>query len=182
MKTSQKTQWPVTSSRIHITAKAIAATPVSGRFGLAYRHTFGEWWVGASVSGALSGYDGVQLRISERTLLSEINGGYRYLRWPVVPYVGLGLRWWLVSQSFVRDNEAQLRSVFGVSALPNRTGHGFGPSLTVGVELPLPWRLTALLQGAAQVIALPVDRDGEAAPGTPWSVGVNAAVLIGARF
>ncbi len=165
-----------------VSSPPVAGTPASGRVGLAYRHTFGEWWVGASVSGGLSGYDGVQLRISERTVLSEISGGYRYLRWPVVPYVGLGLRWWLVDQSFIRENEAQLQRVFGVSALPNRTANGLGPSLTLGVEIPLPWRLTALLQGAAQVIELAVERDGQAAPGSPWSVGLNAAVLVGARF
>ncbi|AKJ03782.1 peptidase C14 caspase catalytic subunit p20 [Archangium gephyra] len=147
------------------------------RAGAGYRHTFGEWWWKAGVSAQRATYAGVGLDISELGLLAQVSVGWRYLGWPLAPYVGLGLSSLTLRQSFTRDQEERIQRAFGQKALPERWGLGLGPVGVAGVELPLAGNFLALLEASAELRYLPLDGDT-----SPWRAGAGVEAALGWRF
>lgn len=145
------------------------------RLGLGYRHTFGEWWLGAGVTGSRAVFRGQGLTTTELGGAVQVSGGYRFVALRFVPYVGLGAEVLGLSQSFVRDDEAAIVAALGTS-VPPRSTVGFGVGPVLAIELPIVSRLFAQLQVQGLIRYLPAEQQ------PLWSFGLNAGLALGVRL
>ena len=116
---------------------------------------WGPWWTLATLGGGTASYPGVELTVSERRLSAGLSGGYRWLRWPIVPHVGASLELTGVEQALRRSREEELQRTFGVGPLPPRRALGLGAGAVAGVEIPLRGDAFALAQGQLLVSSIP---------------------------
>jgi CRISPR-associated Cas5-like protein len=100
----------------------------------------------------------VGLGITEGTLGLGASGGYRWLRWALVPHVGLAVELTGLRQSFRRDREEELQDTFGVPPLAPREVLGVAAGPVAGVEVPLPGQAFALVQGQLLLRYLPSEK------------------------
>ncbi|MGC4001572.1 MAG: caspase family protein [Anaeromyxobacter sp.] len=127
--------------------------------GLGYRHTWGPWWALGALSAGSSRYPGDALQIDERRLGVGLSAGYRWLEWPVVPQLGLGLELTGVEQQATRDAEGEIGGGGG-APLPERRALAVGGGLVAGLEVPIRRRAFALLQGQLMATAAPIEGQG----------------------
>lgn len=139
---------------------------------LGYRHSWGAWWALGTVSFSQKRYPGVELQVRERALGAGIAGGYRWLEWALVPYVGLGLELTGVEQRLRRDREDELQDTFG-DPLPPRRALGAAVGPVAGVEVPLPGQAFALLQGQLLLRYLPSDDQPTLRPAALLAAGAG---------
>lgn len=146
------------------------------RAGLAYRHTFGAWWLSGGVSFGHVSFRGIGLGVSEAQGAVTVAAGYRLLWAPVMPTLGVFVEPTLLSQRIVRDEEAALQRVLRAPALEPRTAFAFvfGPSL--GLEVPLPWQ--AVVMAAVQLRVRHLVAEDQPA----WTIGVAGTLALGWRF
>jgi hypothetical protein len=157
---------------------AVSGTGVRVAPALAYRHTFGAWWVLGSVSGSGADYRGQALTVSERALGLGASVGYRWMEWTVVPQLGLSVELSGVEQSFWRDQEEAIREVLGQPGLPARRALGLGVGPVAGLEVPLAGQAFALVQGQLLVRHLPSESPGV----PPLRLAPSASAALGWRF
>ena len=155
-----------------------------GRLGaaLGYRHTWGEWWALGTLSGGTKGYRGIGLGVQERALGLGVSAGYRWLRWSLVPQVGVGVELLGLEQRLTRDREDEVSDTYGGPLPPRRTlGVGLGP--VVGLEVPLPAQAFLLAQAQLLVRQLPRARDPRCVPAPPrrWA-RAGASRRCGSHF
>lgn len=115
----------------------VEGTPWPLRPALALRRTEGAWWISATLGGHQSSYRGVELSVRERALGLGLAVGHRWLSWPVIPHLGLGLELVGVEQAFTRDREDDIQRVFGNGALPSRHALAIALGGVLGIEVPL---------------------------------------------
>ena len=139
---------------------------------LGYRHTWGEWWALGTFSAGAKDYRAIALGIEERTLGLGVSAGYRWLRWSLVPQVGLGVELLGLEQRLTRDREQELEDTFGARLPPRRAlGVGLGP--VVGLEVPLPAQAFLLAQGQLLVRRLPAEAGPALRPAVSASIGAG---------
>lgn len=149
----------------------LAGTAAVARGALGYRHTWGEKWTAAVLSGGYRRLGDPALRIDELASTLTLSGGLRWFTSPVMPYLGLLAEASLTHQTFTRDREAEIRPIYG--PIPARNALGFATGLTAGVEVPL-FSGWFLLGGVdARLRYLPVE--GQPA----WTPAVQATALLG---
>jgi hypothetical protein len=139
---------------------------------LGYRHTWGEWWALGTFSGGAKDYRAIALGVQERTLGLGVSAGYRWLRWSLVPQVGLGVELLGLEQRLTRDREAELEDTFG-TRLPTRHTMGVGLGPVAGLEIPLPAQAFLLAQGQLLVRRLPAESGPALRPAASASVGAG---------
>ncbi|HEX5750728.1 MAG TPA: hypothetical protein VFZ09_31165 [Archangium sp.] len=141
--------------------------------GLGYRHSWGSWWALGTLGFSQTAYPAVGLEVRERALGAGVAAGYRWLEWALVPYVGLGVELTVLEQQLRREREKEIGDTFDVEPLrPRRTlGVGVGP--LVGVEVPLPARAFALVQGQVLLRYLPSTEQPVLLPAAFVSVGAG---------
>ncbi len=145
---------------------------------VAVRRTQGAWWGTASLGGTQAGYRGVRLDITERSMALGLSAGYRWLSWPVIPHVGLGLELAGMEQSFLRDREEELRRV-GHGPLAKQRAVSPAVGLVVGAEVPLPGPMFSLVQVRAGGRHLEVTNAGVSRQLHP---DVQGSVQVGMKF
>lgn len=144
--------------------------------GLALRGVLGAFWarIGLGVTGGQ--LVGPRLTTSELTGLVRGAAGWRFLEWPVVPFVGLLVDVRVVHQTYQRADAETIERVFGAAAVPSRTSVGFGAGPVAGLELPLGSRLVLVGEVFALVRAL----RAEAQPLVTG--GLGGSLLLGVRL
>ncbi|WP_375767786.1 hypothetical protein NR798_39880 [Archangium gephyra] len=141
--------------------------------GLGYRHSWGPWWALGTLGFSQASYPGVALDIRERALGAGVAVGYRWLEWALVPYVGLGVELTILEQQLRREREEEIEDTFDVPPLPPRRTLGMGLGPIAGVEVPLPGRAFALVQGQLLLRYLPSTEQPLLRPAGLVSVGAG---------
>jgi hypothetical protein len=139
---------------------------------LGYRHTWGEWWALGTFSAGAKDYRAIALGVDERALGLGLSAGYRWLRWSVVPQVGLGMELSGLQQRMTRDREEELGQTYG-TPLPTRRALGVALGPVVGLEVPLPAQAFLLAQGQLLVRRLPAESGPALRPAASASVGAG---------
>jgi hypothetical protein len=120
------------------------------------------------------------VHIHEQSLQAQLEGGWRYLNWPVIPYVGIGASAVWTRQQVSRVNEQQVEQIFGVGPLPDRLSFGVGPLAVAGIEVPLPRSFVLMIQGQGALLHAP--RDSSASGPADWAFVAGGAALVGWQF
>lgn len=155
----------------------VASAPIrdtGARLGgaLGYRHTWGEWWALGTLGFGAKDYRGIGLGVQERALGVGAFAGYRWLRWSVVPQVGLGVELSGLQQRITRDREEELGLTYG-TPLPTRRALGVALGPVAGLEVPLPAQAFLLAQGQLLVRRLPAESGSSLRPAATASVGAG---------
>jgi hypothetical protein len=141
---------------VRMESAAVLGTGTRLSGGLGYRHSWGSWWaMGTLGFFSQARYSGLEIEVRERALGAGVAAGYRWLDWALVPYVGLGVELTGLEQRLRREREEEIGDTFDVEPLPPQRALGVGVGPVVGVEVPLPARAFALVQGQVLLRYLP---------------------------
>ncbi|MBF5041649.1 hypothetical protein FGE12_04560 [Aggregicoccus sp. 17bor-14] len=135
---------------------------------LGYRHTWGPWWGMGTFSAGGKGYRGVGLGVQERALGLGASAGYRWLRWTLVPQLGVGVELLALQQRFTRDREEA-----AAAPLPSRRALGLGVGPVAGLEVPLPAQAFLLAQAQLLVRQLPAESGPSLRPAASAQLGAG---------
>ncbi len=143
---------------------------------LSYRYTWDTDWLGANVGAGFMASHAQMMTTRETQWAVGASGGYRFLTRALVPFIGGVLEARLLHQSYIRDYESTIETVFNVPPVPSRDTLGIAVGAVAGLEVELGERW--FLSGSAQDLArwLPAENQGQ------WSVGVSGQLAAGVRF
>lgn len=159
-----------------IQSPQLDATGPEWRAGVGLRRGFDAWWAGATLVGSYRSFRGQQLTVSESSGGLRLDGGYRFLQFPVVPLVGLAAEARVVHQQATRDAEQLLRALYGTGPLPAVTAFGLSVGPLVGAELALGERGFVQARALALLRWLPADNQPSI------TFGVEGNLALGVRF
>lgn len=149
-------------------------TGLDWRAGVGLRRGFDAWWAGVALLGSHRRSTGAQLTLDESSGTLRLDGGYRWLEWPVVPLLGVVLDARLLHQLVTRDAEATIAPIYGavppVTTLGLAVGPTAGAEVSLGESFFLQARVTGLLRWLPQVEQPSI------------SFGVEGALSAGVRF
>lgn len=106
-----------------------------GRVWLGGRRTVGIWWLQANAGFSWARNVKSPIATVETQFLGRASGGYRYLAWPVIPYVGPVVEGRLFVQQYGYDRPEAFAAIDAKPAAPN-LAVGFSFGLLAGVEVP----------------------------------------------
>lgn len=146
------------------------------RGGVGLRGTVGALWLSGALR--LTGAQVANARLTTGELQGSLrlSGGWRFLQWPVIPFVGVLLDGRVLSQRYERVEEARIEQVFGVGPIPGRQTFGVSAGAALGLEVPLGERLFA----SAEVDGLVRWLRADAQPSV--SAGLEGRLALGVRF
>jgi hypothetical protein len=146
------------------------------RGGVGLRGTFGAWWLRGAVSVTGAKTAGARLETDELQGGLRVSGGWRFLQWPVIPFVGLLVEGRVLHQQYERPDEARLAEIFGVGKLAPRTSFGLSGGAAVGLEVPLGDRFFVAGELDALLRWLPAEGQPAVTP------GLEGKLSVGVRF
>ncbi|MBM4776477.1 MAG: hypothetical protein GQE15_02135 [Archangiaceae bacterium] len=160
---------------------SLASEPLSGtgvrwQLGPALRIGLGEAWLLGAASAGATRFRAQGLTVFETDTVATLGAGYRFAWNPVTPLIGGFASPRVVSQRFVRDDEATVMRVLRVGEIQSRASFGLTLGAVAGLEAPLPWNLVLLGLVRFEVRYLP------ALDQSWWTIGVSGDVGIGWRF